>query len=86
MNDSAGGYGARPMDLDWARGLREQSLALGRVFNFKQVGGSAKGKGGHLLDGWGLGSAFRNAEDAFSREVPDLGLVAQVASCALRGA
>ncbi len=45
------GRGARTMYLEWARGLREQSEALGRVFNFKQVGGSGKGNGGHLLDG-----------------------------------
>lgn len=45
------GPNARPMDLDWARSLRQQCTALGRVFNFKQVGGRAADKGGHLLDG-----------------------------------
>jgi protein gp37 len=45
------GKQARPMDLDWARSLRDQSRALGRVFNFKQVGGRDRDKGGHLLDG-----------------------------------
>lgn len=45
------GANARPMDLDWARSLKRQSEELGRVFNFKQVGGRKADKGGHLLDG-----------------------------------
>jgi protein gp37 len=45
------GKNARPMDLDWARSLRRQSAELGRVFNFKQVGGRGSDKGGHMLDG-----------------------------------
>jgi len=45
------GRNARPMDLDWARRLRDQAQQLGRVFNFKQVGGRTGDKGGHLLDG-----------------------------------
>lgn len=45
------GKSARPMQLDWARSLRRQSTELGRVFNFKQVGGRSADKGGHLLDG-----------------------------------
>jgi protein gp37 len=45
------GRNARPMDLEWARSLRAQSAELGRVFNFKQVGGRTPDKGGHLLDG-----------------------------------
>lgn len=45
------GKRARPMDLDWARSLRRQSADLGRVFNFKQVGGRGSDKGGHELDG-----------------------------------
>lgn len=45
------GRNARPMDIQWARDLRDQSLALGRVFNFKQVGGRGSDKGGHELDG-----------------------------------
>ena len=43
------GRNARPMDLDWARSLRQQSADFGRVFNFKQVGDA--GGGGHQLDG-----------------------------------
>ena len=45
------GPNARPMELDWARSLRRQSAELGRVFNFKQVGGRSADKGGHTLDG-----------------------------------
>lgn len=45
------GPNARPMDLDWARSLKRQSAELGRIFNFKQVGGRKADKGGHLLDG-----------------------------------
>lgn len=42
---------ARPMNLDWARSLHRQTTELGRVFNFKQVGGRDANKGGHQLDG-----------------------------------
>lgn len=45
------GRNARPMSLDWARSLKRQCDDLGRVFNFKQVGGRGSDKGGHLLDG-----------------------------------
>lgn len=45
------GPNARPMNLDWARSLKRQSEELGRVFNFKQVGGRSASKGGHTLDG-----------------------------------
>lgn len=45
------GKNARPMQLEWARSLKRQSEDLGRVFNFKQVGGRTGDKGGHTLDG-----------------------------------
>lgn len=45
------GSNARPMQLPWARHLRSQAIELGRVFNFKQVGGRGSNKGGHELDG-----------------------------------
>ena len=45
------GPNARPMNLDWARSLQRQAGELGRVFNFKQVGGRGSDKGGHTLDG-----------------------------------
>jgi protein gp37 len=45
------GGNARPMNLEWARSLKRQSAELGRIFNFKQVGGRGSSKGGHELDG-----------------------------------
>lgn len=42
---------ARPMDLAWARSIRDQLDNTPAVFNFKQVGGRTADKGGHLLDG-----------------------------------
>jgi protein gp37 len=45
------GGNARPMRLEWARDLKRQAEELGRVFNFKQVGGRGSDKGGHTLDG-----------------------------------
>ena len=48
------GPGARPMNLDWARDLRDQCESAYVPFFFKQVGGTTRidGKwGGDLLDG-----------------------------------
>jgi protein gp37 len=45
------GIGHRPMDLDWARSIRDQCLAAGVAFFFKQVGGRTPKAGGRLLDG-----------------------------------
>lgn len=45
------GANARPMELDWVRALRRQSVETGRIFNFKQVGGRSADHGGHELDG-----------------------------------
>lgn len=61
------GRNARPMDLDWARSLRRQSEQLGRVFNFKQVGGRGADKGGHLLDG----GTYFDRPDIFERSNSD---------------
>ncbi len=41
----------RPMDLDWARSLRDQCRQAGVAFFFKQVGGRTPKSGGRLLDG-----------------------------------
>jgi protein gp37 len=41
----------RPMDLDWARSLRDQCQAAGVAFHFNQVGGRTHAAGGRLLDG-----------------------------------
>ena len=40
------GPGARAMDLDWARELRDQSVAAGVPFFLKQLGGARKKRGG----------------------------------------
>ena len=45
------GPGARPMDPDWVRDIRDQCVAAGVPFHFKQWGGVAKGKTGRVLDG-----------------------------------
>ena len=44
---------ARPMDLDWARDLRDQSTAAGVPFFLKQLGGVRKKRGGAaaVIDG-----------------------------------
>jgi protein gp37 len=41
----------RPMDLDWARSLRDQCQAAGVAFHFKQIGGATHAAGGRMLDG-----------------------------------
>lgn len=41
----------RPMNLDWARSLRDQCAEAGIPMFFKQVGGRTHDAGGHLLDG-----------------------------------
>ncbi len=45
------GPGARPMDPAWATDLRDQCLAAGVAFFFKQWGGVNKKKAGRMLDG-----------------------------------
>ncbi len=45
------GPGARPMEESWGIGLRDQCLAAGVPFFFKQWGGANKKKAGRLLDG-----------------------------------
>ena len=44
------GPGARRMDGDWARDIRDQCLAAGVPFHFKQWGGVFKKKYGRVLD------------------------------------
>jgi protein gp37 len=44
------GIGHRPMDPEWARAIRDQCLASGVAFFFKQVGGRTPKAGGRLLD------------------------------------
>lgn len=45
------GPGSRPMRAEWVREIRDQCLARGIAFFFKQWGGVRKGKSGRLLDG-----------------------------------
>ena len=45
------GPGARPVDPDWVREIRDQCLSAGVPFFFKQWGGTRKKAAGRLLDG-----------------------------------
>ena len=45
------GNGARPMDPDWVRSIRDQCEKAGVLFFFKQWGGVHKGLAGRELDG-----------------------------------
>ena len=45
------GPGARPMQGDWVRDIRDQCLAAGVKFHFKQWGGVFKKRNGRELDG-----------------------------------
>ena len=45
------GPGARPMAREWAADIRDQCLAAGVPFHFKQWGGVFKKRNGRLLDG-----------------------------------
>lgn len=45
------GPGARPMHIDWARSIRDQCLAAGVPFYFKQWGGVRRKETGRELDG-----------------------------------
>jgi protein gp37 len=45
------GLGFRPCELAWARGLRDNCLAIGVAFFWKQWGGFTPRSGGRLLDG-----------------------------------
>jgi protein gp37 len=45
------GPGARPMDPEWVRAIRDQCLRAGVGFFFKQWGGVNKKKAGRALDG-----------------------------------
>ena len=47
------GPGARPMDLDWARELRDQTLTAGAAFFLKQLGGTRNKRSGvaAVIDG-----------------------------------
>jgi protein gp37 len=44
------GVGARPMELDWARALRDQAIQAGKAFFFKQIGGPPGRKRDQMAD------------------------------------
>jgi protein gp37 len=45
------GHGARPMEAEWVRSIRDQCLRAGVSFFFKQWGGVHKSRAGRELDG-----------------------------------
>ena len=45
------GPGARPMDANWVRSIRDQCTAAGVAFHFKQWGGVNKKRTDRELDG-----------------------------------
>lgn len=45
------GPGARPMQPDWVRSIRDQCITAGVAFHFKQWGGTNKKRTGRTLDG-----------------------------------
>jgi len=45
------GPDARPMDIAWVRSIRDQCMAAGVAFHFKQWGGVNKKRAGRTLDG-----------------------------------
>jgi protein gp37 len=45
------GPGARPVDPDWVRSVRDRCASAGVPFFFKQWGGARKGRAGRVLDG-----------------------------------
>jgi protein gp37 len=57
----------RPLDLAWARSLREQCRAAGVAFFFKQIGGRTPKSGGRLLDGI-VHDEYPELTDATERE------------------
>jgi protein gp37 len=44
------GHGARPVQIEWLRSIRDQCREKGVAFYFKQWGGSTPKSGGHTLD------------------------------------
>lgn len=45
------GPGARPVSIDWVRGIRDVCVEAGVAFHFKQWGGAVKSRTGRELDG-----------------------------------
>ena len=76
------GHGARPMDPDWVRSLRDRCRVAGVPFFFKQWGGVRKGKAGRTLDG----VTYDQKPEASDRPMPALNerreMIARLASAA----
>lgn len=68
------GGGARPMDPQWARDLRDQCLAAGVPFFFKQWGGRTPKAGGRLLDNevWDAMPALDGGSEQHDRDAHTL--------------
>jgi protein gp37 len=62
------GRGARPMDADWARSLRDQCAEVGVAFHFKQAGAVLAREWG----GTGKGGDPAHWPEPFPREFPDV--------------
>ncbi len=64
------GPGARPMETEWVRSIRDQCVSADVAFHFKQWGGVNKKKTGRLLDGrtWDDFPNITNLQNAGSIE------------------
>ena len=62
------GHGARPMDPDWVRSIRDQCSNAGVPFFFKQWGGLLKKRNGRELDG----RTYDEMPQRVDRPVPNL--------------
>jgi protein gp37 len=63
------GPAARPMNPEWARSVRDQCLAAGVAFFFKQWGGRTPKAGGRTLDGRTWDEFPRAGEPAHGQEL-----------------
>jgi protein gp37 len=60
---------ARPMKPEWATNIRDQSLAAGVPFFFKQWGGTNKKKSGNVLDGRKWSQLPSRSKDNHGRKI-----------------
>ncbi len=69
------GPGARPMEADWVRRIRDRCLAKGVPFFFKQWGGTNKKKSGRMLDGrtWDAMPEFRSDQETHEKKAAATG-------------
>ncbi|AVH72259.1 DUF5131 family protein [Nostoc sp. 'Lobaria pulmonaria (5183) cyanobiont'] len=63
------GVGARPMNIEWVRDIREQCIQANVPFFFKQWGGVQKKKYGRELDGRTWDSFPENVADTSTKQV-----------------